>query len=437
MKIHSRIAGVGAFIGKVAGRIQKMRSHVAELKQKREKQHIKEVVAELPRSEEDKPQFPARLQVDITVTSVIKAAVAMILVLLFFYFLYLIGDILAIFLVSALLAAALNPVVDRLEKNKVPRGIGVVLSYIVLLIVVTIVVLAVVPMLASQGEKLIQTLIRFFQNIANEGVSSIPIPFLPSSTEGWLIDRINEFRSNINVDLIFNQMQDWLLQNQGAIKDNLQQVATNFLGVVNGVFNGLTNVVLVMFFTYFLVADKENIKKYCLALFPSSYRDYLGIKLHDIQFKVGAWVRGQLLLGFTIGLSTYVGLWILFIFGIDIPYKETLAIIAGLTELIPVIGPIIAAIFGILVAANVGTVPTIAVLILFTLIQQLENNILVPVIMNHAVGLNPIVIIIGMTVGAKFFGLFGLILAIPLITVMSLFVDDIIARNSMRIDRKS
>lgn len=431
------IANIGAFIGKVTGRIQKMRTHVAALKVKREQQHMAQVIQELPHEDEKKLEFPARLQVDITVSSVIKAAVAIILVVLFFYFMYLIGDILSIFLVSALLAAALNPLVDRMQKNKIPRGIGVLLSYFVLLIIVTIVVLAIVPMLASQGEKLIQSLIRFFQNIANEGVTSIPIPFLSSDTEAWLIQRINEFRSNINVDLIFNQMQDWLLQNQGTIKDNLQQVATNFLGVVNGVFNGLTNVVLVLFFTYFLVADKEDIKKYCLALFPTSYRDYLGIKLHDVQFKVGAWVRGQLLLGLAVGLATYLGLWILYIFGIDIPYKETLAIIAGLTELIPVIGPIIAAIFGVLVAANVGTVPTIAVIILFTLIQQLENNILVPVIMNHAVGLNPIVIIIGMTVGAKFFGLFGLILAIPLITVMSLFVDDIIAKNSPHTHKNS
>lgn len=429
MKIRSQIANLGGFIGKVTGRIQRMKSHVAALKEKREQKHATQVIGELPPETQAPLEFPARLQVDITVISVIKAAIAIIVVMLLFFFLYLIGDILAIFLISALLAAALNPLVDRMEKNKIPRGIGVFLSYFVLLIVVTIVVLAIVPMLASQGEKLIQTLIRFFQNIANEGVTSIPIPFLPSGMESWIIQKINEFRSNINVDLIFNQMQDWLLQNQGTIKDNLQQVATNFLGVVNGVFNGLTNVVLVLFFTYFLVADKEDIKKYCLALFPGSYREYLGTKLHDVQFKVGAWVRGQLLLGLAVGLATYIGLWGLYIFGIDIPYKETLAIIAGLTELIPVIGPIIAAIFGILVAANVGTIPTIAVIILFTLIQQLENNILVPVIMNHAVGLNPIVIIIGMTVGAKFFGLLGLILAIPLITVMSLFVDDVIARN--------
>lgn len=430
MKINSTLANIGAFIGKITGRMQKMRSHVASLKVKRDQQHMRHVVSELPPEATEKVEFPARIQVDITVSSVIKASTAIIVVVLLFYFLYLIGDILAIFLVSALLAAALNPLVDRMEKNNIPRGGGVMISYLVLLVVVTIVVLAIIPMLASQGEKLIQTLIGVFQKVVNDGVTSLPIPFLPSSTEEWIIQRINEVRANINIDLIFNQMQDWLLQNQGAIKDNLQQVATNFLGVVNGVFNGLTNVVLVLFFTYFLVADKETIKKYCLALFPYSYRDYLGIKLHDIQFKVGAWVRGQLLLGFAVGVATYIGLWVLYLFGIDIPYKETLAIIAGLTELIPVIGPIIAAIFGILVAANVGTGATIAVIILFTLIQQLENNILVPVIMNHAVGLNPIIIIIGMTVGAKFFGLFGLILAIPLITVMSLFVDDIIVHNS-------
>lgn len=376
--------------------------------------------------------FPHRMHVDVTTFSVVKASIGVILVFLLFYSAYLLSDILAILLISSLFAAALNPMVERMEKHKVPRGIGVVLGYILIFVVVSVIVLAVIPMLATQGEKLIASLISFFQKTINEGVTDIPLPFLSDSLKSWMIGQINEFRTHINVDLVFTQLQNWLLQNQGVIKDNLQQVATNFLGVLNTLFDGLTNVVLVLFITYFLVAEKESIKKYCLSLFSQRYRPYLGVKLHDIQFKVGAWIRGQLILGFAVGFATYVGLWFLLLFGIDIPYKETLAIIAGLTELIPVIGPIIASIFGIIVAANVGVVPMFAVVLLFIAIQQLENNILVPVIMDHAVGINAIVIILGMTVGAKFFGLLGLILAVPVLTVMSLFVDDLIALQDQK-----
>jgi len=98
--------------------------------------------------------------------------------------------------------------------------------------------------------------------------------------------------------------------------------------------------------------------------------------------------------------------------------------LAGVTEVIPVVGPIIAAVFAVLVAANYGIIQVLAVLIMFIAIQQLENNILVPVIMRHAVGLSSLVIIVCMLIGAQFFGFLGLILAVPVSTIISLFVHD-------------
>lgn len=428
MPKKSALDHISRFIARTAHKVTTLKETLTAQRNKRKE----EPVLPPPPTAHPHATMPHRMHVDITTLSVVKAAFAVILVFLAFYAGYLMSDILAIMLIASLLAAALNPMVDRLERAHIPRSFGVLIGYIVIFLLVSVVVVALIPMLASQGEKLIGSLISFFQKTINEGVTSIPLPFLSQSTEQWLVFQINEFRTHINVDLIFTQLQDWLLQNQGTIKDNLQQVATNFLGVLNTVFNGLTNVVLVLFISFFLVAEKQTIKEYCLSLFPHRYRPYLGAKLHDVQFKVGAWVRGQLILGLAVGMSTYFGLWFLIIFGVDIPYKETLAIIAGLTELIPVVGPVIAAIFGILVAANVGTVPMIAVFFLFVAIQQLENNILVPVIMDHAVGINAIIIILGMTVGAKFFGILGLILAVPVLTVLSLFVDDVRALQNQR-----
>lgn len=404
--------------------IQEFRDYVETMRQERERRLAQETPliddlgpkTELPRE--------VRAKVDVSVASVIKAAIAVALVAIGLYALYLLSNIIALVLVSFFIAAILNPAVDFMEKYRIPRGAGVLISYLLIMMAVAVFIILLVPMLRDQGDKLVTSISSYLLTVAREGVTSVPIPFLPDSMQKQLVDTINQLRENFNLDLLLTEFRTWLVDNQNVIGDSLQNAATNFFGFLNVVANGLGNVIVVLLLTFFIITDKQHIKAFVLALFPRKHRKYFDHKLSEIQMKIGSWLRGQLLLGIAVGLATFIGFVILSLLGINIEEMGILAVLAGITEVIPVVGPIIAAIFSMLVAANYGAIPVLAVLIMFIIIQQTENNILVPVIMRHAVGLSSLVIIICMLIGAQFFGFLGLILAVPVSTIVALFLHD-------------
>lgn len=403
--------------------IQEFRQYVAAMREERDRKLAKETPA-LESLEKSQEVREVRAKVDISVSSVVKAAIAVGLVAIGLYALYLLSNIIALVLVSFFIAAILNPFVDFLEKHRIPRGLGVLISYLVVLLAVAVFIILLVPMLRAQGNKLVQSISTYLLTVAREGVTSVPFPFLPDSMQQQLVNTINQLRENFNLDLLVTEFRTWLVDNQNVIGDSLQNAATNFFGFLNVVANGLGNVIVVLLLSFFIITDKQHIKAFVLALFPRKHRHYFDNKLSEIQVKIGAWLRGQLLLGLAVGLATFIGFLILSLLGIKIEEMGILSVLAGITEVIPVIGPIIAAIFSMLVAANYGAVAAFAVLIMFIIIQQTENNILVPVIMRHAVGLSSLVIIICMLIGAQFFGFLGLILAVPVSTIIALFLHD-------------
>ncbi len=136
---------------------------------------------------------------------------------------------------------------------------------------------------------------------------------------------------------------------------------------------------------------------------------------------MGAWVRGELILMFVVGLMTYIGLSLL-----RVEYALPLAIIAGLLEAVPVVGPIISSVPAILVALVTNPISAIGVVLLYIVIQQLENNILVPEIMEAAVGVSPLLVILALLIGASLFGIAGAILAVPTVAIAQVIVSDMV-----------
>jgi predicted PurR-regulated permease PerM len=149
---------------------------------------------------------------------------------------------------------------------------------------------------------------------------------------------------------------------------------------------------------------------------PATWRFDVWAIIRTAERVFGQWVRGQLILGFTVGIFTFVGLTILSqlvdpIFG---RYAVLLSIIAGVLELVPIIGPIISAVPAVLLAATAGLPAMVAALVLYTLVQQVENNFLVPKIQGDAVELHPAAVMFAIIIGAALAGLLGAILALPM-----------------------
>jgi predicted PurR-regulated permease PerM len=146
----------------------------------------------------------------------------------------------------------------------------------------------------------------------------------------------------------------------------------------------------------------------------------------------GQWVRGQLLLGFTVGVTTFIGLTLLgqFVDPVFGRYAILLSIVAGVLELLPIIGPIIAAVPAVLLAATAGIEAVVAALVLYTAIQQLENYLLVPKIQGDAVQLHPAAVIFALIIGGSLAGLLGAILALPVIAAFRDVVRYLFRRSS-------
>ncbi len=149
---------------------------------------------------------------------------------------------------------------------------------------------------------------------------------------------------------------------------------------------------------------------------PAAWRFDTWVLLRTVERVFGQWVRGQLILGFAVGIFTFIGLLILSrtvdpIFG---QYAILLSVIAGVLELLPIIGPIIAAIPAVLLAATAGIESVVAALVLYTLVQQVENNFLVPKIQGDATNLHPAAVMFAIIIGGALAGLLGAILALPI-----------------------
>ena len=179
-----------------------------------------------------------------------------------------------------------------------------------------------------------------------------------------------------------------------------------------------------MVITFYMTIEEDGLKKFVRSIAPIEYQPYLVQKTNRIQVKMGGWLRGQLILMFIIGSLTYVGLLIL-----DVPYALVLAIFAGLAEFVPFLGPLIAAVPAVFFSFSDSPWKAFGVVIFYIVLQQLENQVIVPKVMQKAVGLNPIVVIIVMLIGAKVAGLVGILLAVPATTIAWIFFADIFERK--------
>ena len=231
----------------------------------------------------------------------------------------------------------------------------------------------------------------------------------------FYVDKIQDIYDGRVIPQVDNSSVVNILSDQ--ISSSLDDVLGVFLNTISGFVNFLTVAVL----SFYLLIERDKIKNNVFVLFPHLPKERVTKLAHKIEQKVGAWVRGELILMFVVGTMTYIGLSLL-----RVEYALPLAIIAGLLEAVPVVGPIVSSVPAILVALVTNPISVIGVIALYVVVQQLENNILVPEIMQAAVGLSPLLVILALLIGASLFGVIGAILAVPSLAISQVIVSDII-----------
>jgi predicted PurR-regulated permease PerM len=347
------------------------------------------------------------IYININALTIIK----IILIFVLFYFLFLVRDILVALFISLILSSAIDPWVDYLQKKKIPRALGVLLIYLSFLLVVILAVSLIIPPIAEQVQELIINFPSILEKIIS-GVSALK----EYSNQYGLLDNIKE--------------------SVRAISSNLQGAAGGVFSTVSGILGGIFGLFLVLVITFYMSVEENAIKKIVWSVVPESHQLHAMSLINKMQRMIGLWLRGQLILSLIIFALTYVGLIALGLFlGQKIEYALVLALIAGLTEFVPYLGPVFAALPAVFLAFTQSPLLAVSVAILYYVIQLIENNLIVPSLMKKVVGLNPVVSIAVLLIGFKLAGVAGAILSIPVATAISVVVQDLFAQKAERESR--
>lgn len=393
-------------INELKKRLQSLTTKEEKL-EKEEKKLMKQI---------EKPVQEVRVQ--LSIDSIVKATFAVLGVIGLAYLLFFIKDILVIFLVALFLAAAFNPAVDKLQNYHIPRGLGILIMYTLVLGIIVFIFTSLVPIIAEQVSDLALRIRDMVLNIVNAS----------GEADSWFMRRIQPFVSQIwdNVDQA--QILNSLTTNLKAVGSQLTDFAGNGIKAILAVFNGIFNFILVLIITFFMILNKENTSNFFHSLFPHKYSGYISLKTKQVSERIGAWIRGQVLLALAMAILTFV---IFTIIGLN--FALTLASVSALGEFIPYLGPIITFASAALIALNQDPVLLLWLIPAYAVIQFLEGNIMVPLIVGKSVGLNPVVILFalltGFTLGRLIgdslaLGIIGMVIAVPLANIISLFVEE-------------
>jgi len=326
--------------------------------------------------------------IEISYGSIIRVAVVFFGLAFLFY----LKDIIFILFVSMLLALIIDPAVDKLERMKIPRVIGTFSLFVLFFAFLAFMFYLAVPPLIKE----INQLTHITTHYLNENTFFVNQQILRNELSGPL--------------------QDVLIETGKYLKS----VTSSVLSGVFKLLGGVISAILILVISFYLIIEEKGIERFVKEIVPSNSQLRALRIVKKIQIKLGRWFIGQLSLAFIIGIMSFIGLTLL-----GVPYAFVLAVIAGVLELVPYIGPVLSSIPAILIAFSISPALALFTLALYFLIQQFENYVIVPKVMERSVNLHPIVIIVVVIIGGKLDGIAGAILAVPVATIASIIIEDI------------
>lgn len=308
-------------------------------------------------------------------------------------FLFAVREVLLLFFVVLVLVAAFSPIVSAWSK-RMPRVIAVVLLYLVISIIFAAIISLLVPPLVSQLISLADKLPQYLGNI---------VP--------------TYFSYNELVNISKNSIE--------KIAQGLSSFGGGLFATTVGLFGSITAVLSVLVLTFYLLLEEHGVKEFWYSLLPISQKEEVAKITQKIGEKLGRWLNGQLLLMLSIAILDFIGFMVISIWKPELRgYALVLGVWAGLTEVIPYVGPWLGAIPAVLVGFILSPWVGVAIFIYMVLIQQVEGQFLVPRIMSKAVGLSPVIVIFALLIGNKLLGIAGVVLAVPFAAVLSVIYSE-------------
>jgi predicted PurR-regulated permease PerM len=296
-------------------------------------------------------------------------------------FLYLIRDLLMQLFVAVVIMAVLNPLVSKLSRWRIPRGIAVVLVYITVIGAFAGAVAGIIPPLVDQTTSL---------------VNDFPI----------LVSRLG-WDSYIGPQVV------------GQMFGELSKLPGEAVKIGVSVVSNVLTMLTVLIFSFYLLLMRNKLDTQLAFLFGDNKRKEIARILDIIETKLGGWLRGELLLMLLVGFLTYIGLAL-----IGIPFAVPLAIMAGLLEIVPMLGPIVAAVPATIIGLSISPTMGLAAAALAFAVQQLENYVFVPKIMEKSTGVSPIITLLALSIGFRLAGVAGAVISMPVVLALSIIAKE-------------
>ena len=329
--------------------------------------------------------------ISISTKTILKVIITIILLV----FLWAVRDVIALVFTALILAALMNPFAQWATRYKIPKGLAVILFYVIFFGGLGLSFAVVLPELIHQIGKLASTLGQFWATVAIGA--------------DWVRQFVGQYG-------LVENFQNGLT----SLQEQAVGMLTGLLFSITDIFGGIAGLAVVLVMAFYMVVEEREALQWFKNFIPDHYEELAARLLKQIQAKFGSWLLGQLALSIIIGVLYYVGLRILGVEG-----ALVLAILGGFTEFVPYLGPVLGGIPAVIIASIQSPMLGLLTLIFYIVVQQVENHILVPKIMQKAVGINPVVSIVALLVGAQLFGITGAILAIPVATACSVALMEI------------
>ena len=321
------------------------------------------------------------MTIDISARTIIK----IVLIFLSVFFVFILRDVIFVVLFSVFLAAAISPPISWLCKKRIPRLVSAVIIYVFFIALVSVFLTFVVPIIAGELSQLTQALPRYFENSIET-----------ASTSSRYLDFIAQLQA------FLERASDYLEVSSGSITTLLVNI-----------FGGLIYFISVFVISFYFSVMEHGVASFFKSIVPHVHEEYILGLWNRVNTKVGKWFQGQLLLALIIGIVVYVGPALL-----NVKYALLLGIVAMAFELIPFVGPIMASIPAIALAFLQRPLLALWVLLFYVIMQQLENQLLSPLILGKSTGMHPVSVIIALLIGGGLAGILGVLLAVPVAVVL-------------------
>lgn len=335
-------------------------------------------------------------RLSITLASWAKLALVAILT----YALFRISGILLVLLTAIVISTAIEPILRWARSRGVPRLLTVITVYAGAALFLSIFFYFLLLPLIGEISSFVKTLTVYSNSVVNDSVLS-----------GMFATQ--HVFGGIQTPVLMNELSEYL----NSFGEFLSQ---GIFSTAAAIFGGVLSLVLIVVLSFYLAVQEDGVGKFLRAIVPLKYERYIVDLWRRSQMKIGFWMQGQLILGLMVAILVYIGLLV-----IGVENALLFAVLAGIFELIPMFGPILAAIPAIFTAyGTIGTTEALMVAGLYLVIQQLENHVIYPMVVKKVVGVPPMVSIIALFVGGELAGFLGLLIAVPVaVVIMEILAD--------------